>query len=522
MLRKNLDKIIGIVLLIGLGVAGFLGAIYNTRFGPILTGDSIVYMQGATNLLDRNGYSTLLGRGEVAPIKGFPPLTSISLAIANLGQANIVQTGRWLNAGLFGLSIILAGLLVFRYARAVLPALIAAALLTAQPALQVVYSSVMSEGLFIFLLLLALWAVAEYFWNGQKKWLALGGILTAMCFLTRYIGLILIPVVGIGLLFFGKQKWKNRILAILIFGMASSLPVILWLVRNQLIAGSAIDRQIGLHLMSQSMRGLLVDNILSWFYFTMLGLPWRIRVLSFAVLLSAFFVWFGITALKTRARETDKNYGGYQLPLLLAMVFFLYPAAIWANTSMLDASTSTTAIGRYLSPLFVCTVLMVTCMASFIARQRKGLMIKLFFAAIGFLLIGYYSSSLSAYFRSTNAGSGHGYTDIINNWTNEIALLKQLGPDRPIVTNDTQLLYALSNRYSYGLPMTESTDPDKPSVVDENKLLGELSGDGYLVIIIKGDNVVSDFIPENILAKLVLYKNTALVWVYVLPTDFKP
>ena len=280
MLRKNINKIIIAVLLLGLGVAGFQSVAYNTRFGPILFGDSIVYMQGASNLLAGNGYSTLLGRGEVAPIQGFPPLTSVSLALANLGHADMVQTGRWLNAILFGLNILLAGLLVFRYSRAVLPAFLAAAMLAAQTALEIVHSSVMSEGLFIFLLLLALWASAEYFWSGKKGWLALGGILTAMCFLTRYIGLVLIPVVGVGLLFFGKQGWKYRILAILIFGVASTIPVVLWFVRNQLISGSAIDRQVGLHLMSQSMRGLLVDNVLSWFYLTMLGLPWRARVLS--------------------------------------------------------------------------------------------------------------------------------------------------------------------------------------------------------------------------------------------------
>jgi hypothetical protein len=521
MFRENINKIILGVLLLGLGVTGILSALYITRFGPGLNGDSIMYMQGASNLLAGKGYSTLLGRGEVEPIKGFPPMTSISLALANLGRADMPQTGRWLNAILFGLNIALAGLLVFRYSRAVLPAFLAAAMLAAQPSLITVHASVLSEGLFIFLLLLSIWMWAEYFWSGGKKWLVLGSLLTAICFLTRYIGLVLIPAVGMGLLLFGNRSWKDRLLAILLFGLISMIPVALWFARNQIISGSAIDRQIGLHLMSQSMRGLLVDHVLSWFYLTMLGLPWRIRVLLFGALFGAFLLWFGITVFKARGKGSERGYGGDQLPMLLALISFFYLLAIWVNSSLLDASTSSDAMGRYLTPLYVCVILMITCMAWFIARQQKGLAAKIFFAAIGVLLLVYYSSSFSTYMRTSVSGSGHGYTDMIDNWTGEVSLLRQLGPDHPIVTNDTQLLYALSDRYSYGLPTIVSTDPDKPSMVDENKLMGELSQDGYLVIIIKGDNAVSDFIPENILTKLVLYKNTPIVWVYV-PTGFKP
>ena len=506
------------VLLIALAVTGILIAIYNTRFGPILNGDSVVYMQGASNLLDGNGYSTLLGRGEVEPIKGFPPFTSISLAIANLGRADMVQTGRWANAILFGLSILLAGFLVFRYSRSILAAFIAAALITVQQAMVFVFSSVMSEGLFIFLLLLSIWTVTEYFWSGKIKWLITSGILTALCFLTRYVGLVLIPVIGVGLLFFGKQNWKKRLFAILIFGIISAIPVILWFVRNQIVSGSAIDRQIGLHLMSQNMRGLISDNILSWLYITMFGLPWRIEVLIFGILLVALFVWFGIALFKSKEKWKENHSGGYQLPVMLVILFFTYIFAIWANTSMLDATTSQGAIGRYLSPLFVCMVVMLACITSVIAQQQKGILLKIFFSVIGFLLIGYYSSNLLTYLNNSNSGMrlGYGYTDNINYWTDEVALLKQLDPDRPIITNDPQLLYALSNRFSYSLPLIELAASSGSPLLDDSKLFSELSQGDYLVIIVRGDKEVSDFIPEIITDKLTLYKNTFYVWVYLL------
>jgi hypothetical protein len=514
--HKKIRILITAVLLVALGVTGVLCIIYNTRFGPILMGDSIVYIQGALNLLDGNGYSTLLGRGEVESIKGFPPMTSISLAIASLGRADMVQTGRWLNAILFGLNIIITGFFVFRYSRSVLSAIIAAMMLTTQQALVVVHSSVMSEGLFIFFLLLALWTAMEYFWSGKAKWLVISGALTAACFLTRYIGLVLVPVIGAGLLFFGKKDWKKRAISLLIFGAISMIPMIIWFVRNQIISGSAIDRQIGLHLMSQDMRGLLFDNVLSWFYITNLGLPWKMEFLLFSTLLSGFFFWFGFSVLKSKEKGGERNYSGYQLPLLLAMLFIFYIATIWINTSMLDASTSMGAIGRYLSPLFVCLVIMVASLASNIVQQQRRLFGKVFFCALGFMLVGYYSSSLIPYLQIENHGVGHGYTDNINYWTEDIAVLSQLNPDRPIITNDTQLLYALTNRYSYRLPFMNSPAPGGSSV-DENKLLSELSRNAYLVIIVRGDEVVADVLPEEILEKLVLYKHSMFVWVYILP-----
>jgi len=511
--RKNAGKVITTVLLISLGLIGIGSVIYSTRVGPYLTGDSIVYMQGAKNILAGNGYSTLLGRGEVVPISGFPPLTSVSLAITNWGRSNMAQTGRWLNAVLFGVNIVLAGLIVYRYSRAVIPAALAATMIVSHPTMIAVHSAVMSEGLFIFLLLVTLWVFAEYFWRGRVWLLVLGGILSALCFLTRYVGIILIPAMGIGLLLFGRQSWKNRFGAILVFGLVSLTPVVVWFLRNQSISGNLLDRQTGLHVMSQSMRGMLGDTILSWFYLTKLGLAWRIRVLAFGALFGVLLVWSGWTIYSSKKERTEDSAGGYQLPTLLAFVFFLYIALIWANTSVLDASTSKGAIVRYLAPLFVSTMVMLTCLASSIASPQKGPVVKGLFTSMGVLLVAYYASGSFVYL--TQGGEyGNGYTDFINSWTDDIALLKQLDPRHPIVTNDTQLLFALSNRYSYGLPSAADITPG----VDDKKLYTELSPDGFLVIIIRGDNTLSDFLPEALQERLVLYKQSTHIWIYVLPS----
>jgi hypothetical protein len=298
--------------------------------------------------------------------------------------------------------------------------------------------------------------------------------------------------------------------------LVSLIPVIMWFLRNQSISGNLFDRQTGLHLMPQGMRGILGDTILSWFYLTKLGLAWRIRVLAFGVLFGLLLVWSGWSIYNSKNEGAEDNAGGYQFPALLAVVFLSYIALIWINTSVLDASTSKGAIVRYLAPLFVSTVVLLACLASSIASHQKGPAVKVLFTSLGVLLVGYYTSGSFTYL--TQGGEyGNGYTDFINGWTDDIALLKQLDPSHPIVTNDTQLLFALSNRYSYGLPPAADFTPG----VDDKKLYTELSPDGFLVIIIRGDNTLSSLLPEAIQERLVLYSQGTHIRIYVLP-NFTP
>ena len=510
--------LIGLGFLVLLGCFGSLMVAYDTRWGPGLSGDSIVYIQGARNLLAGNGYAILLGGGEVQKITGFPPMTSVALAATNLGLGDMVSSGRWLNIILLALNTLLAGWLVFRYSRSLVATAFAGILVVTQQAVIQAHTFVMSEGLFITFLLLTLWTLSEFLERDRLWLLVVSGLLASLSILTRYVGLVLLPVAGLGLLLFEKKNFKTRLRDILIFGTASLMPVALWLLRNHLAMGSAVGRQFGLHLMSQELRGEMVDQVLSWFYLTRLGIAWRIRVPAFILLFLGCMGWF---ALKDKwfvhRKDTDAQ-PLRALPYMLAVFLPLYVFAIWANTSILDPSTSSGAIIRYLTPSFISTAILMVCVAwRLAAGARQRILAVVLAVGIGLGLGGYYGTDTAAYlFRSGELG--YGYTDNINNWTIEIAALKAMSTSRPIVTNDPQLLYALSGRYSYPLPMLASGDGNP--VVDADTLHARLAEGDILVIITRYGQTLADVFDETLMAgypqpagvgHLVIYSDPAYV-----------
>lgn len=519
-MMNKIDRIkvmVSLGFLISWGLLGCWMVTYNTRRGPGLVGDSIVYIQGAQNLLAGSGYATLLGRGEVKAITGFPPMTSVALAVTNFGLADMVSTGRWLNIVLMGLNVVLAGWISFRYTRSPIAAGFAGAMVVAHQTVVRAHTNVMSEGLFITFMLLTLWSLTEFIEKDRPWLLIVSGLMAALATLTRYIGLVLVPVAGLGLLLFGAKRFRARLLDILIFSAASLIPVALWLLRNQLSGGSIVNRQMEMYFMSQAMRGELVDQVLSWFYLTRLGLPWRMRVPLFILLYLSAMGWFVLKDKWFFRREEGGGQPLRALPYVLAVLLPLYVFAIWANTSILDPSTSFGAISRYLTPIFVATVLLVICVTwRLILGARRLILAAGFAVVIGLGLTGYYAAETASYIFRADHEIGYGYTDNINFWPNEIAALEGLSADRPIMTNDPQLLYALCRRYSYPLPFTTSEDGNR--IVDAGALYASLTEGNYLVIILRYGQILSDVFDLSLVADypepvrvgyLVIYSDSA-------------
>ncbi len=511
-------KVIGSIRIATLILVGLLGCVmvaYNTRRGAAVYGDSIVYIQGAKNLLAGNGYATLLGRGEVEKITGFPPMTSVALALTNLGLGDMASTGRWLNVILLGLNVFLAGWIVLRYTRSLVAAVFAELLVVANLPILLAHTAVMSEGLFILLVLLAVLSLAEALDRGSRWLLVLSGLLTALSTLTRYVGLIVIPVAGLGILFFGPKGLRPKLRDLLIFAAASLVPVALWILRNQMAADNAVNRQIGLHLMSDVMRGSLIDQVLSWFYLTKLGLPWRIRVPLFVLLYSLIMGWFVVKDGWFFRRVEPGARPLRSLPYLLAILLPVYVFAIWANSSILDPNTSGGAIQRYLTPVFVSTMVLAVCVAGRLAEgPRNRWPATILAALIGIGLIGSFGAETRSYlFRADDLG--YGFTDNVRYWPGEVRALKGLDPDRPIVTNDVQLIYALCGRYAYPLPLAGSENG--VTRVDADALRGYLAEEGYLVIVWRYGQTMADVFDEGLVAGYPELARTTYIAIYVDP-----
>src|SRR5512135_268789 len=231
-------RLISIVLLGLMGVAGIVLVLHATPEGLTLTDDSIAYIAGARSMLAGQGYREAW-LATSGPVTHFPPVFSSLLAFIGLFGLDPLRGARFLNALLFGLNVVLVGILGWRMTRALAPGLLLAGLYLVNDSLLRVHATALSEPLFIFLSLLAFWMFDLYIErDAHWLWLVSCGVLVGLAYLTRYAGLALLATFLVALLIL-HRTWRKRLTGSGIF-LASVLPwMIGWAIHNELVGGTA-------------------------------------------------------------------------------------------------------------------------------------------------------------------------------------------------------------------------------------------------------------------------------------------
>jgi dolichyl-phosphate-mannose--protein O-mannosyl transferase len=195
--------ILGVLSVLGIGII-----LYHTQNGPGLSSDSSIYIQGARSIQQGHGFGSFLGYEVVRPITGFPPFFSFLLAITNWGNSDLIETGRWLNAILFGANVFLTGFLIQRCTQSILASSIGALLFLSSENLINIHSWVMSEGLFIYLMLFLVLMLLLFIEKYNRFYLIASGIALTLLILTRYVGLGFIAAAGFVILISNRGNWK--------------------------------------------------------------------------------------------------------------------------------------------------------------------------------------------------------------------------------------------------------------------------------------------------------------------------
>lgn len=175
--------------LVAIGIAGLISLLRSTPYGLGLISDTVAYVNGAENIAKGNGYTIASGSGGYKPITGFPPLFSILLAPIKYLGLDVFKSARILIAFFFGVDIILVGLLVHRISQSWIFSLMGALLLAFSDILLEVYVLLLSEPLFITLMLVAFLLFSIYFDDRRSVWLILGGLMVGLATLARLPGL---------------------------------------------------------------------------------------------------------------------------------------------------------------------------------------------------------------------------------------------------------------------------------------------------------------------------------------------
>ncbi len=158
-------------------VAGFcagLGLIlYTTAIAPWVYSDLTAYLLSARNMADGMGLVLQTPAGTYEPLIWYPPLFSTIISILISFGAEMVQAARWINAGIFGAFISLGAYITWYFSRSKILSMGFIILVLLSPGLLQVYSGAISEPIFIFNTLAALFlcVVASNKINGNKYWL---------------------------------------------------------------------------------------------------------------------------------------------------------------------------------------------------------------------------------------------------------------------------------------------------------------------------------------------------------------
>lgn len=215
------------------GAAVLVGAAMIPH-GPGMTPDSVHYLSAAENLLEGLGYATSVVPWDgpfPRPIAEWPPLYPAVLAALG-GTA----------AGAWALSSLLMAASTWQVARAA--PLVGALVFAVSPAVVSVHAYAWSEPLFLLLAILSLRSQERLLEEPGRKTLLIAAALAALACLTRYLGVALVISGALTLLA------HRRRLAAFAYAALSAVPLGLWLLRNQSVAGTLAGRR------SASGRGL--------------------------------------------------------------------------------------------------------------------------------------------------------------------------------------------------------------------------------------------------------------------------
>jgi len=288
-MRKSIDKIsfdrISLIIIGLLSILGGAAVTYSTANGPWGYSDPVAYIVAARNLLKGIGLGYYYPSGRFYVLTHYPPFYPLVLAGIGIFRVDLVDAARWLSVVFFAATIFGAGLIFVRLGSSPTLAIPASVLMGIFPVMVTMFSSSMSEPLFIFLLLWSGFCLVGYLKHDNLLWLVLSAILTGLLPLTRYIGIAIFLAAVVSAFLFVPGAWKDRLKKSALFGVISVIPIMLWIIWvyfsvDQTLAGRGMQFDLGmLSGMFRDFRGIILETIWKWIPFVTsnLGLTSRLR-----------------------------------------------------------------------------------------------------------------------------------------------------------------------------------------------------------------------------------------------------
>ncbi len=443
-----------LVLLIVLSLAGVLTILFCTRWGIGTDTDAIEYVGTAWNLLGGNGFrygdlDNPISDSRIAA--GYPSLLFI---IGSFG-IDLFVGARWLNALLFGATILLVGQIIRKAAPASFwTPLFGSFLILSSTSMLHIHSYARTEAPFVFFGFLGFYLLSEYL-NNQKKWfLVFSGAATALAFLIRYTGATLIVAGLAGIFCQWEKTFRNRLRDSAIFVILSSLPTIFWVAwlqqRGMKTAGG-FDRGFRPITSRFLYNGLL--TISKWGWPAKDSAAVGIAVLCVLTTITIFVIIRVLIQKRTVRLGGKDSIGRYPPRIALVLAVFLYCYPLLYGLTKGSVAQRLTLNVRHLSPLFVAAVILVLLTAQelfcFKDRFRKVKFACVVFAMAFSSVYVFYASKYVI--KSHSEGIGQNKEEY--HYPRIMEKIKEFPSDMPIYTNAQQAVSTQVGRWANWLPL---------------------------------------------------------------------
>jgi hypothetical protein len=426
-LRQNYDA----------AIAGLIGALliflFSRHGGIGLEPDSIVYLSTARSVVQGGGFFEFEGIPTTDFPIGYPAFLSLVLFISRI---DTVQSGSVINMFLYFCLIYLSGGIINHISTKnrwiKIPFLF---LIVFSPALLSIYTMILSETLFLVLVLLFFLALHRYGQTKTIRALVVVAILAGFSCVVRYAGVTLVGAGGLMLLLDWKLKPGRKFVHLSIFCVIGSAFLIANLYRNYLFTGMLMgDRERSLTSLGQNIQNY--SRVIGQF-FSFNNFPVEVIILVGI----AFFLFY-IYSHIIHIYKTNRYYNFWNICAVFFIVYTLFMifSATFSRYETLNV--------RLLSPLYLPALLPFTFVITWTISKLVGRK-KLSFVSLLVLLFGVISfiqlrDSRISYLRTNEEGIP-GYAE--DDWKNS-PLLHYMNMHKTLFKDDGRI-YSDGNEAVY-------------------------------------------------------------------------
>ena len=471
----------------GLLVVGIVGAaaIWSaTRLGPGLGSDSAVYVAGGQNLATGHGLTWRTGP-DTYRLSIHPPFYSAALALFELLGIGAVPGSRLLGVLLFAATAVLAGWIVFQTTHSSVLGLLIAGLLVSTADMVRIYSSTLTEGLYIALTLAALCLAYRYLQRPTWPRLVILSLCASLLPLTKFAGLSAVAALGVAVVLAKGNTRSMKVRHLLAYTAVTLAPVGLWALGNIWQEGSGTGRPLTWNSIPPEAVKSATILLARWVFpldasqSILGGVRTRYLALAAAVCLVGAGVW------SVRRWRASIRSGAEQDPseaLMVAVVTAGWAYLAFHGMAVLASSPQPDTNERTLLPLLPIILLVAGWLIGDV-WNRARLVGRI--AVVGLCTLILWDRPVVSYRTIEElARLGSGYSSVYWRDSEIVAGLREI-PGQVVYTDDEGAVFFLAARFPYSLPMkwNDERNQERPQYPRELTRMRDRLRDGGLLVL---------------------------------------